>query len=124
MPAAGITLTERAAAHVRQFMRRRREDGGRLRVGVKDAGCSGYRYVVEAARELGANDRVFRSRGIEVVVDARSLLLLAGTELDYARKGLNEEFVFNNPNVTQSCGCGESFTVADSGRTAEAQDAK
>ena len=63
MPAAGITLTERAAVHVRQFMQRQREDGGRLRVGVKDAGCSGYRYVVETAREVGANDRVFRSRG-------------------------------------------------------------
>jgi len=105
-----ISLTERAAEHVRNYLARR-DNGIGLRVGVKTTGCSGYQYVIEPAEQIGDSDRVFESRGVKVVVDDLSLNYLAGTELDYRREGLNEGFRFNNPNVAETCGCGESFSV-------------
>lgn len=104
-----ITLTERAANHVKRFLEKQGTVAG-LRLAVKPTGCSGYQYVVNAADKTTATDQVFESRGINIVIDANSLLMLEGTELDYVREGLNEGFRFNNPNVDQTCGCGESFT--------------
>lgn len=105
----GITLTARAAAHVKRFL----ADHGKaaLRVSIKPTGCSGYSYVVEPAEGVGEEDRVFESQGIRIVVNAKSLSYLAGTELDYTREGLNERFEFHNPNVKATCGCGESFNI-------------
>lgn len=105
-----ITLTERAANHVRNFLAKRGAGEG-LRVGIRPTGCSGYAYVVEPADNVNEQDRVFESQGIRVIVDAQSLDYLEGTELDYAREGLNEGFRFHNPNVKNTCGCGESFSV-------------
>lgn len=105
-----ITLTERAAAHIRDFMARENSARG-LRLAVKPTGCSGYMYVVELAEQTQPHDEVFESRGIALVVDAESLKYLKGTEVDYAREGLNEGFRFANPNVTATCGCGESFSL-------------
>lgn len=105
-----VTLTERAAAHVKKFLAKQGEDCA-LRVGVKPTGCSGHMYVVEPAKTVRENDQVFESNGIRLVVDTNSLKYLLGTELDYAREGLNEGFRFNNPNVKNACGCGESFSV-------------
>lgn len=105
-----ITLSERAAEHVQNFLAGRANGFG-LRVGVKTTGCSGYQYVVEPAEQVNDTDTVFESRGVKVVVDNLSLNYLAGTELDYRREGLNEGFHFNNPNVSETCGCGESFSV-------------
>lgn len=104
-----ITLTERAADHVKRFLEKQGATGG-LRVAVKPTGCSGYKYVVQTADNTTATDQVFESRGITIVIDANSLPMLEGTELDYVREGLNEGFRFNNPNVDQTCGCGESFS--------------
>ena len=101
----GIKLTERAAAHVKRFLAKQGKAVA-LRVGVKPTGCSGYSYVVEPTENVGAEDRVFESQGIRIVVDAKSLSYLAGTELDYTREGLNERFEFHNPNVKTTCGCG------------------
>ncbi len=106
----GITLTEKAAEHVRSFLANRGKGEG-LRLGVKTTGCSGMAYVLEFADHIEAEDQVFESNGVKVIVDPKSMIYLAGTELDYAREGLNEGFQFNNPNVKDSCGCGESFTV-------------
>lgn len=106
----GITLTERAATHVRDFMSEQANAKG-LRVAVKPTGCSGYMYVVELTDDVQAHDQVFESRGIPVVVDGESLKYLQGTEVDYAREGLNEGFKFENPNVAATCGCGESFSL-------------
>ena len=105
-----ISLTERAAAHVRGFIEKRGGAAG-LRLGVKTSGCSGLAYVLEFADEIEETDETFESAGIKIIVDKKSLIYLDGTELDYKREGLNEGFEFNNPNVKDSCGCGESFTV-------------
>ena len=118
-----IALTRRAAEHVRGFLARR-HPGAALRVGVKTTGCSGYQYVIEAAESVGEQDQTFESRGVRVVVDALSLRYLQGTELDYVKEGVNEVFKFNNPNVAETCGCGESFSVAgDDEPTAEERQA-
>jgi len=104
-----ITLTERAAVHVKRYLEKQGAVAG-LRVAVKPTGCSGYKYVVQTADKTTAADQVFESRGITIVIDAKSLPMLEGTELDYVREGLNEGFRFSNPNVDGTCGCGESFT--------------
>ncbi|MEX2524587.1 MAG: iron-sulfur cluster assembly accessory protein [Gammaproteobacteria bacterium] len=106
-----IELTENAANHVRQYLAR--HGGDSFRIGVKPTGCSGYQYVVETAESIGEDDTTFESRGVKIVVDNQSLRYLGGTELDYVREGLNEGFRFRNPNVQETCGCGESFSVAD-----------
>jgi iron-sulfur cluster assembly protein len=109
MDKGAITLTERAANHVKRFLEKQGAVNG-LRVAVKPTGCSGFKYVVQSADNTNATDQVFESHGITIVIDANSLPMLAGTELDYVREGLNEGFRFINPNVDQTCGCGESFT--------------
>ncbi|WP_296224771.1 iron-sulfur cluster assembly protein IscA [Ralstonia sp. UBA689] len=105
-----ITLTDKAAQHVSRYLARRGKGVG-LRVGVKTTGCSGLAYKLEYADEIAAEDQVFESNGVKVIVDPKSLPYIDGTELDYAREGLNEGFRFNNPNVKDECGCGESFRV-------------
>jgi iron-sulfur cluster assembly protein len=106
----GITLTDAAVKHVKSFLDNRGKGVG-LRLAVKTTGCSGMAYVLEFADEVGPEDEVFEQEGVQVIVDPKSLVYLDGTELDYAKEGLNEGFKFNNPNVKGECGCGESFTV-------------
>jgi iron-sulfur cluster assembly protein len=105
-----ITLTESAAKHVANFLARRGKGVG-LRLGVRTSGCSGLAYKLEYADEIRPEDLRFESHGVTVVVDPKSLPYLDGIELDFAREGLNEGFKFNNPNVKDQCGCGESFNV-------------
>ena len=105
-----ITLTEAAAARVQNFLESRGQGVG-VRLGVRTSGCSGLAYVLEFVDELDDDDEVFENRGIKVVIDRKSLAYLDGTELDYGKEGLNEGFKFNNPNVKDECGCGESFKV-------------
>jgi iron-sulfur cluster assembly protein len=105
-----ITLTERAAEHVRKSLTRRGKGEG-LRLGVRASGCSGQAYVLEFADAINPDDVVYEYHGVKVIVDPKSLVYIDGTELDYAKEGLNEGFKFNNPNVKGECGCGESFTV-------------
>lgn len=105
-----ISLTESAAERVKNFLANRGKGIG-LRLGVKTTGCSGMAYVLEFVDEIEPDDKVFESNGVKVVIDPKSLLYLDGTEVDYGKEGLNEGFKFNNPNVKDQCGCGESFTV-------------
>ncbi len=105
-----ITLSDKAAKHVAGFLEKRGKGIG-LRLGVRTSGCSGMAYKLEFVDEVNEDDQVFDSNGVKVIVDARSLPYLDGMELDYAREGLNEGFKFNNPNVKDQCGCGESFNV-------------
>jgi len=105
-----ITLTASAATRVQNFMKSRGKGVG-LRLSVKTSGCSGMAYSLEFADELDADDLTFESFGVRLLVDPKSLAYLDGTELDYAKEGLNEGFKFNNPNVKNTCGCGESFSV-------------
>ena len=105
-----ITLTEAAASRVKQFLGNRGKGMG-LRLGVKTTGCSGMAYVIEYADDIEEGDTVFEDHGVKVIINPKSLVYLDGTELDYAKEGLNEGFKFNNPNVKDMCGCGESFNV-------------
>lgn len=106
----GVTLTENAAKRVRSFLDKRGKGIG-LRLGVKTTGCSGLAYVLEFVDAFDDADAVFESQGIKVIVDPKSLVYIDGTQLDYTKEGLNEGFRFDNPNVKDECGCGESFTV-------------
>ncbi len=105
-----ITVTQAAADRINDFLANRGKGVG-LRLGVKTTGCSGMAYVIEFVDELNPEDEVFEDHGVKVVVDRKSLVYIDGTELDFAREGLNEGFQFNNPNEQAQCGCGESFTV-------------
>ncbi|MDP2026596.1 iron-sulfur cluster assembly protein IscA [Sulfuriferula sp.] len=105
-----ITLSERAANRVQKFLDQRGKGVG-LRLGVRTSGCSGMAYTLEFVDETLPEDIVFESFGVSVLIDPKSLTFLDGTELDFVREGLNEGFQFNNPNVKNSCGCGESFNV-------------
>ena len=105
-----VMMTEAARQHItRQLQHRGRGVG--IRVGVKTAGCSGLSYVLEFVDELAGEDQAFDQGNFSLVVDPKSLVYLDGTELDYVKEGLNEGFQFNNPNVKDECGCGESFHV-------------
>jgi len=105
-----ITLTDAAASRVRTFLQSRGNGLG-VRLGVKTSGCSGLAYVLEFVDELDDEDQVFEDHGVKVIIDKKSLVYLDGTELDYGKEGLNEGFKFNNPNVKDECGCGESFKI-------------
>ena len=106
----GVTLSDSAAAHIKGYLEKRGKGLG-LRLAVRTTGCSGLAYVIEFADEVAANDEVFEDNDITVVIDKKSLVYLDGTELDFTREGLNEGFLFKNPNVKDECGCGESFTI-------------
>jgi len=105
-----VSLTPAAAERVQSFLATRGHGVG-LRLGVRKTGCSGFAYVVSYADEIGAADVVFVDRGVKVIVDGESLRYVDGTEIDFARHGLNEAFKFRNPNIRGECGCGESFSV-------------
>ncbi|AWB33324.1 iron-sulfur cluster assembly protein IscA [Orrella marina] len=105
-----VTLTASAADHIQKYLSKRGKGIG-LRLGVRTTGCSGMAYKLEYVDDPKPEDEVFESHGVRVFVDPKSLAYLQGTELDYAREGLNEGFKFQNPNEKATCGCGESFTV-------------
>ncbi|EGV51054.1 iron-sulfur cluster assembly protein IscA [Candidatus Endoriftia persephone] len=105
-----ITITEAAAKRVEAFLSNRGKGIG-IRLSVRTSGCSGMAYEMEFVDELDEDDVVFEDCGVKVVIDPKSLVYLDGTEVDFAKEGLNEGFKFNNPNAKGECGCGESFTV-------------
>lgn len=105
-----VTLTENAARQIKKQLEKRGKGIG-LKLGVKKSGCSGYAYALEYADHLKENDAIFENFGVKVIVQETDLQFVEGIELDYRREGINEAFQFNNPNVTATCGCGESFSV-------------
>jgi iron-sulfur cluster assembly protein len=105
-----LTLSERAAKHISSYLTRRGKGVG-VRLGVKTSGCSGMAYKLEFVDALEEQDIVFESFGVKIITDEKSLAWIDGTELDFVKEGLNEGFKFNNPNVKNECGCGESFNV-------------
>ncbi|SMN11279.1 Iron binding protein IscA for iron-sulfur cluster assembly [uncultured Candidatus Thioglobus sp.] len=108
--ANGITLTDRAAEHVKHFLTQNAASTG-LRLATKTTGCSGYQYIVEIVEKPNNQDEVFESQGIKIFIDSLSLPLLQGIQVDYVHVGLQKEFQFTNPNAKTTCGCGESFSV-------------
>ncbi len=112
MSVMNIQLTAAARERMQSFLASQPDAAG-VRFGVRKTGCSGYAYMVEIADHVGDADRVIERDGVRLVVDAKSEPFVDGTEIDFARTGLNSAFVFRNPNVTGECGCGESFTVKE-----------
>ena len=105
-----LTLTEKAANHIQNFLIKRGKGEG-IRLGVRTSGCSGMAYTLEFVDQIQPEDIVFEGHGVKVITDPKSHLYLDGTQLDYTKEGLQEGFRFQNPNVTDECGCGESFHV-------------
>ncbi len=105
-----ISITDAAASRVKSFLANRGKGAG-LRLGVKTSGCSGMAYIIEFADQVEEFDEVFEDKDVKIIVNQKDLVYLDGTELDFAKEGLNEGFKFNNPNESNRCGCGESFTV-------------
>lgn len=106
-----VTLTERAAARVREIMDRSEKPYAGLRVGVKNGGCAGQEYVLEYAVAAGPLDETVEDKGVTILVEPKAVLFLIGTEIDYETSKLAAKFVFRNPNETDACGCGESVTI-------------
>lgn len=105
-----IHLTENAAAQIRKQLDKRGKGLG-LRLGVKKSGCSGFSYVIDFADRIEDSDRVYEYFGVRLIVNDEYLPFLDGVRVDYRSEGLNAAFKFDNPNVKDSCGCGESFSV-------------
>jgi len=108
--AAGVNVTERAAAKIKEMITADHKEGQGLRLKVVGGGCSGLQYKLDFDVPKGT-DKVFEKDGAKVLVDMKSLLYLSGTELDYKEELMQSGFVFQNPNVKKACGCGASFTV-------------
>ena len=106
-----ITLSDKAAERVKEIMSNSKEPIVGVRVGVASGGCAGMSYVMEYAKEANPNDEVIEDKGVKVFVDSAAIMYLLGTEMDYKKEELSSSFVFNNPNETERCGCGESFKI-------------
>jgi iron-sulfur cluster assembly protein len=105
-----ISLTESAAKKINKQLQARGKGLG-LKLGIKESGCTGFAYVLDYADELSEGDLVHEQYGVKVIINEQDMKFLNGIEVDYRREGINEAFKFNNPNITDSCGCGESFAV-------------
>jgi iron-sulfur cluster assembly protein len=113
-----MTLTEAAASRVRALMAESGKEHSALRIGVKNGGCAGMEYTLEYADTKKPHDEVVEDKGVEILIDPTAVLFLLGTEMDYKSDRLRSGFVFNNPNQTGSCGCGESVTLKPVGDSA------
>ena len=112
-----VTLTEAAAARVREIMAKADKPYTGLRVGVKNGGCAGQEYLLEYAEAADPLDEVVEDKGVTILIDPRAVLFLIGTEIDYETTRLASKFVFRNPNETDACGCGESVTITPADAT-------
>ncbi len=106
-----MTLTDAAAERIRQIMARADKPVAGLRIGVKNGGCAGMEYTMEWAGEAGPADETVEDKGVTVLIDPKAILFLLGTVMDYKADKLKAGFVFNNPNQTSACGCGESVQL-------------
>ena len=106
-----MTLTDAAAERIRQIMARADKPVAGLRIGVKNGGCAGMEYTMECAGEAGPTDETVEDKGVTVLIDPKAILFLLGTEMDFKADKLKAGFVFNNPNQTSACGCGESVQL-------------
>ncbi|NCF11151.1 MAG: iron-sulfur cluster assembly accessory protein [Gammaproteobacteria bacterium] len=106
-----ITLTDAAAERLNELLAQQ-QTGVALRLGVTTSGCSGFAYTMDFADAPGEDDEVFEDHGIRLLVDRQHVDYLDGMQVDFVRDGLNRSFQFSNPNVTATCGCGESFAVS------------
>ena len=106
-----IKLSDNAANRIKEIMSGIESDSVGVRVAVKSGGCAGMSYVMEYAKDINPNDEIIEDKGVKVFIDAAAVMYLLGTEMDYKKEEFSSSFVFNNPNETERCGCGESFKV-------------
>ena len=104
-----IKLSDNAASRIKEIMSSTKKDLIGVRVSVKSGGCAGMSYVMEYSKEINPNDEVIEEKGVKVFIDSAAVMYLLGTEMDYKKEEFSSTFVFNNPNETERCGCGESF---------------
>ena len=106
-----IKLSDNAALRIKEIMSNAKTESLGVRVSVKTGGCAGMSYVMEYTKEVNPNDEMIEDKGVKVFVDSAAVMYLLGTEMDYKKEELSSSFVFNNPNETERCGCGESFKI-------------
>jgi iron-sulfur cluster assembly protein len=106
-----ITLTETAAERIRSLLASSGKELAGVRIGVKKGGCAGMEYTMEYAETRGPHDELVEDKGVRILIDPTAILFLLGTEMDYRTDRLSSGFVFNNPNQTSACGCGESVAL-------------
>ena len=106
-----IKVSDNAALRIKEIMSSAEKDSLGVRVSVKTGGCAGMSYVMEYTKEVNPNDEMIEDKGVKVFVDSAAVMYLLGTEMDYKIEELSSSFVFNNPNETERCGCGESFKI-------------
>ncbi|MFS8038120.1 HesB/IscA family protein [Xanthobacter sp. AM11] len=106
-----IRITDAAAARLREILADGTEPGAAVRVGVETGGCAGMSYKLDTTTNVGPLDAVVEDKGVKVVVDSKAVLFLLGTEMDFVTDKVSAQFVFNNPNQTSACGCGESVAI-------------
>src|SRR5678815_3213045 len=110
-----MRLSEAAAARIKELMVKAARPMAGVRVGVKNGGCAGMEYTMEYADAVGPTDEVVEDKGVKILIDPKAILFLLGTEMDYKTEKLSAQFVFNNPNQTSACGCGESVQLTPAG---------
>ena len=106
-----VRLTDAAAERIKYVMANAEKQVVGVRVGVKNGGCAGMTYTMEYAEEIAKADEVVEDKGVRVLIDPKAILFLLGTEMDYKTDKMSSQFVFNNPNQTSACGCGESVQL-------------
>ena len=115
-----MRLTEAAAARIKDIMAKAERPIAAVRVGVKNGGCAGMAYTMDYAEQIGPLDEVVEDKGVRILIDPKAVLFLLGTEMDYRVEKLAAQFVFNNPNQTSACGCGESVQLSPAAEAIEA----
>ena len=106
-----ITLSDNAAERIKDIMANAEDNSIGVRIGVKSGGCAGMTYVMEYTKEVNPNDELIEDKGVKVFIDSSAVMYLLGTEMDFKKEKFSSQFVFNNPNETERCGCGESFKI-------------
>ena len=106
-----LRLSEAAASRIKELMAKADRPIAALRVGVKNGGCAGMEYTMEYVDKIGPTDEVVEDKGVKLLIDPKAVLFLLGTEMDWKAGKLSAQFVFNNPNQTSACGCGESVLL-------------
>ena len=116
-----MRLSEAAAFRIKELMAKSDRPIAGLRVGVKNGGCAGMEYTMEYVEKIGPTDEVVEDKGVRILIDPKAVLFLLGTEMDYKVEKLSAQFVFNNPNQTSACGCGESVQLEPASGEAAAE---
>ena len=106
-----IKLSDNAALRIKEIMSNAEKNAIGVGVSVKSGGCAGMSYVMDYSKEVNPNDELIEDKGVKVYIDSAAVMYLLGTEMDYKKEDFSSSFVFNNPNETERCGCGESFKV-------------